>query len=180
AALSRISGDRHLRDIVRNAADPAVRREALDRIHDGAMVRSIVLGDGPLDLALRALERVEDAAALRAIAGNSTASKSVRQRAQALLASRSGERSGTGVKETRARQLELLTLVHALRALPDVIGAAEQVREAQREWRELARDVEPRSDVAEPFAAACEEILRDAASLTRRRAEVDEARIALE
>ena len=180
AALSRVSGDRHLREIVRNAADPAIRRAALDRIQDPSMLRNIALADGPVDLALQALERIDDTASLQAIAGNRTASKTVRQRAQALLAACAIEGPAVGVKEARARQLELLTLVHTLRALPDVIRAADRTREAQREWDELARDAEPRPEVAEPFAAACDEILRNAGSLTRRRAEADEARLAFE
>ncbi len=180
AALSHVSGDRHLREIVRNAADPAVRRAALDRIQDPSMLRNIALADGPVDLALQALERLDDTATLQAIAGNRTASKTVRQRAQALLAARDVEGPAVGVKEARARQLELLTLVHTLRALPDVTQAAEKAREAQREWHDLARDAEPRPEVAEPFAAACDEILRNAGSLARRRAEADEVRLAFE
>ena len=180
AALSRVSGDRHLREIVRNATDPAIGRAALDRIQDASMLCNIALADGPVDLALRALERIDDTASLQAIAGNRTPSKTVRQRAQALLAARTAEGPAVGVKEARARQLELLTLVHTLRSLPDVIRAADRAREAQREWDELARDAEPRPEVAEPFAAACDEILRNAGSLTRRRAEADEARLAFE
>ena len=143
AAMSQVSGDRHLREIVRNAADPAVRRAALDRIQDLSMLRNIALADGPVDLALQALERLDDTASLQAIAGNRTASKTVRQRAQALLAARDVEAPAVGVKDARARQLELLTLVHTLRALPDVTRAAEKAREAQREWHDLARDAEP-------------------------------------
>jgi hypothetical protein len=180
AALSRVSSDRHLREIVRNASDPAIRRAALDRIQDASMLRNIALADGPVDLVLQALERIDDTASLQAIAGNRNASKAVKQRAQALLAARAVEAPAVGSREARTRQLELLTLVHTLRGLPDVIRAAERAREAQREWGELARDAEPRPEVAEPFTAACEEILRNAGSLTRRRAEADEARLAFD
>ena len=47
-------------------------------------------------------------------------------------------------------------------------------------WEALARDVEPRDDVAAPFHAACEAILRESAGVARRRAEADHARTALE
>ena len=67
-----------------------------------------------------------------------------------------------------------------LRSMRDIVQAAEQVREAQREWQEVARDVEPRPDVAERFMAACEAILRDATSVARRRAEADHVKFALE
>ncbi len=180
AALERAAGDRVLRDVVRNAADPAIREAALDRIRDATTLRSIVLGDGPLELALRALERIDDGASLQAVAGSRTAAKSLRQRAQALLAARAGERPVIGVKEARARQLELSSAVHMLRAMPDVLEAGERVRAAQREWQQLARDVEPRPDVAEAFTKACDAILQDAASVARRRAEADHAVMALE
>jgi hypothetical protein len=180
AALSRVSGDRHLREIVRNALDPAIRRAALERIQDASTLRTIALADGPVDLVLQALERIDDTGSLQAIAGNRNASKAVKERAQALLGARAVEAPAVGAREARTRQLELLTLVHTLRALPDVIGAADRARDAQCEWDELARDAEPRPELAEPFTAACEEILRNAGSLTRRRAEADEARFAFE
>jgi hypothetical protein len=180
AALARASGDRILRDVVRSAADPAIRRAALDRIEDGAMLRSIALGDVPLELALQALDHIDDGTSLQTIAESRTAAKSVRQRARALLASRSSTRLAVGIKPARARQLELSTAVHGLRTMPDVLQAAEQAREAQREWQALARDVEPRPDVAERFTTACAAILRDAASLARRRADADQVKIAFE
>src|SRR5262249_27084055 len=100
--------------------------------------------------------------------------------ALALLASRPGEVPAVAVKAARARQLELSTAVHMLRTMPDVMQAAEQVREAQREWEALARSAEPRPEVAEPFRAVCEAILHEAASLARRRAEADQATHTLE
>ncbi len=179
-ALARVSGDRLLRDVVTGADDPVIRGAALDRIADPAMLRSIALADCPPELALRALERIDDTASLQAIAGSRSAAKSVKQRAQALLASRSGERPAVDAKEARARQLELLTLAYTLRAMPDVIEAAERVRQVQREWQELARSAEPRTEVAEPFDKTCEDILRDAGSLARRRAEADAVRSVLD
>jgi Domain of Unknown Function (DUF349) len=180
AALARVSGDRLLREVVRNARHPEIRRAALDRIHDGATLRGIVLGDCPLELALQALERIDDTGALQAIAGTRTAPKGIRQRAQALLASRSDGHSSVGVKEARTRQLELLATVQMLRTRANLTQAAERVREAQREWDVLARDVEPRDDVAEPFQTACDAILREATAVTRRRAEADNVRTVLE
>jgi hypothetical protein len=179
-ALARVSGDRLLRDIVTGADDPAIRDAALDRIADPATLRSIALGDCPLELALRALERIDDPVSLQAIAGSRSAAKGVKQRAQALLVSRPGERPVVDVKEARARQLELLTLAYTLRAMPDVIQAAERVRQLQREWQELTCGAEPRAEVAEPFDKTCEGILRDAGSLARRRAEADAVRSTLD
>jgi Domain of Unknown Function (DUF349) len=180
AALARVSGDRLLRDVVRNAGDPGIRSAALERIRDVATLRSIALGDGPFETAFQALERIDDPDTLHAIAGNRSAQKGLRQRAQALLASRSAARPAVAVKEARARQLELLAAVQALRARGDVIQAAERVRDAQREWDELARDVAPRDDVATPFLAACDATLREAEAVARRRAEADHARTAIE
>src|SRR5262249_50150295 len=125
-------------------------------------------------------ERIDDPDTLHAIAGNRSAQKGLRQRAQALLASRSAARPAVAVKEVRARQLELLAAVQALRARGDVIQAAERVRDAQREWDELARDVAPRDDVAAPFLAACDVTVREAEAVARRRAEADHARTAIE
>ncbi len=180
AALTRTSADRVLREIVRSASDPAIRRAALDRIRDPAVLRSIATSDCPAELALRALEQIDDADALRAIAESRTAAKSVRQRARTLVPSGSDERPPVGFKEGRARQLALCVAVGTLGAETDVMRAAEQVREAQREWRELARDVEPREDVAERFMTACGAVLEDAASLARRWAAADHTRTALE
>src|SRR5262245_16724718 len=180
AALARVAGDRILRAVVRNAADPAIRRDALDRIQDDAILRSVVLGDGPRELAARALERLRDADALRAIASSRTVAKTLRERARELLAAHTGAPSVLGAREARARQLELCTTVHMLRSRHDVLEAAQRVRDAQREWDELARAAEPRADVAAQFAAACEAVLRDATSLARRQAELDHARDTLE
>src|SRR4029077_10086353 len=138
---------------------------ALDRIDDVATLRGIALGDSPLDAALHALERIEDPAALQAIAATRRAAKAIRQRAQTMLASRPEGVSAIGAKEARARQLELLAAVQMLRARADVMQAAERVRESQREWDALARDVDPRDDVAGPFHAACEAILRESAGV---------------
>lgn len=180
AALARVAGDRALRDVVRAAADAAVRREALDRIHDPAVLRSIAVADGSPELALQALERIDDVEALRAIAEHRAAAKTVRQRARDRLASGTGDGLSVGAKAARARQLELSTLVHALRAEPDVTHAAAGARDAQREWQDLSRIVEPRDDVAQRFAAARDAILGDAALLARREAAVEDARTAVE
>jgi hypothetical protein len=178
AALARVAGDRALRDVVRAAADPAIRAAALERIEDRTILRAIALGDGSGELALQALERIDDVAVLQAIAGAAT-SKSVRQRARALATARGAERPPIGIKAARARQLELCTLVQGLRssANADPLRAAEYVRDAQQEWAALAREVEPRPDVAEPFATACAAVLDDAASLERRMAAADHARM---
>lgn len=179
AALARVLGDPVLRDIVRNSADPALRRAALDRIRDEAALRSIAVSDCPSELAVHALKRIDDADTLRAIAENRAVSKGVRQRAQALLASRSGPRP-IEFKEGRARQLALCTMVQALGAAPDVTRAAERAREALREWQDLTRDVQPREDVAERFMAACDAVLEDAARLARRRLDAERVRSTLE
>ncbi len=178
AALARVSGDRALRDVVRNAGDSAIRREALERIHDEAVLRSIAVGDGPRELAARAVERIDDVASLQAIVASRTAAKSIRERARERLAARSGPGSTVSSREARARQLELSTAVHSLRTMRDVEQAALRVRAAQREWEQLARLAEPRPDVAEQFAAACEVVLRDANSVARRQAELDRERAA--
>jgi hypothetical protein len=164
-ALGRITSERALRDVVRHATDAAIQREALDRIHDAAALRSIAAGDGPADIALRALERIDDAGTLRAIAESRTAGRSVRERARARLSS---DTPPVGLKEARARQLALCTVVGKLTTESDVLRAAERVREVQREWLDLARDVPPRDDVAARFDATCEHILEEAASLERR------------
>src|SRR5437016_746491 len=136
AALARVSGDRLLRDVVKGATDPAIRRAALDRIQDAAVLRSIAVGDYAPDLAVSALERIADADTLRAIAESRTASKSVRQRARGLL---SGETPTVSQKEGRARQLALCRAVEALSIESDASRAAEQLRDLQRQWQELAR-----------------------------------------
>jgi hypothetical protein len=180
AALSRIATDRVLRDVVRGADDPAIRLAALERIADAATLRSLACGELAPDLAVRAVERIGDLETLRAIAENRSVPKGVRQRARALLPPEAAERKPLDPKEARARQLELSVAVHALRAERDLTRAAEQTRAAQEEWQALAREIEPREDVAERFAAACDAILEDAASLDRRRTAVDRSRAELE
>jgi hypothetical protein len=179
AALGRITGDRVLRDVVRAAIDPDVRAGALARIEDHGILRSIALGDGPGEVALQALERIDDVGTLQAIAASAT-SKAVRQRARARVAERGADHPTIGVKAARARQLELTTLVQGLRtsANADPLRAAEYVRDAQKEWETLAREVAPRPDVAEPFATACAAVLDDAAGLERRMAAADHVRMA--
>jgi hypothetical protein len=173
AALARISSERVLRDVVRGASDATLRRAALDRIEDAAVLRSLAVSDLPAEIALHALERIDDAETLRGIAEHPTASKHVRQRARTRLPADGGEVHTGRLKEGRARQLELCTTVQALRADADVMRAAERTWAARREWRDLTATVPPRDDVAEHFAAACDAILGDAASLERRRAEAD-------
>src|SRR5207244_2738560 len=180
AALARTTGDRVLRDVVRNAADPMIRRAALARIEDPGILRSIAVGDGRTDLALHALERITDATMLRAVADSRTAPKSVRQRARTLLATSAGDRLPIGVKEGRARQLELCLVVEKLTGTRDLLGAAKQVRTVQQEWAGIARDVEPREDLARRFHKACDEILDEAGSRARREGEAETARRALQ
>ena len=180
AALARTTGDRVLRDVVRNAADPMIRRAALARIEDPAILRSIAVGDGRTDLALQALERITDATMLRAVADSRTAPKSVRQRARTLLAASAGDRLPIGMKEGRARQLELCLAVEKLTVTRDLLEAAKQVRTVQQEWAGIARDVEPREDVAHRFHKACDEILDEAGSRARREDEAETVRRALQ
>jgi Domain of Unknown Function (DUF349) len=180
AALARIKSDRGLRDVARNAADPEIRRTALARIEDPATLRSIAVGDGRPDLALLALERITDAGMLRGIADSRNAPKAVRQRARALLPAGAADRSPIGVKEGRARQLELCLAVESLTGTRDPLGAAERVRSIQQEWTDIARDVEPRNDLARRFDRACHETLDEAGSLARRQAETATARSALQ
>jgi hypothetical protein len=180
AALARTTGDRVLRDIVRDAGDPMIRRAALARIEDPAILRGIAVGDGRTDLALQALERITDATLLRTIADSRTAAKSVRQRARALLPTSAGDRLPIGMKKGRARQLELCVAVESLSGTRHLLGAAERVRTMRQEWADVARDAEPREDVARRFHKACEEILDQAGSAARRQAEAESARRALE
>ena len=179
AALARTAGDRVLRDVVRNAADPMIRSAALARIEDAAILRSIAVGDGRTDLALQALERITDASMLRTVADSRTAPKTVRQRARALLPTSAGDRAPIGMKEGRARQLELCLAVESLTGTRNLLGAAEQVHTVQAEWADIARDVEPREDMARRFRKACDEILDEAGSLSRRAAEAETAKRAL-
>jgi len=180
AALARTTGDRVLRDVVRNAADPMIRRAALARIEDPKILQSIAVADGQTDLALQALERITDATMLRAIADSRTAPKSVRQRARTLLATSAVERLPMGMKEGRARQLELCLAVERLIGRRDLLGAAEQVRTIELEWAGIAREIEPREDVAQRFQEACDSVLDEAGSLARRRDEAETRRRAVQ
>jgi hypothetical protein len=178
AALARVSSDRLLRDVVRNASDLAVRHEALDRLADPAALRSIAVSDCPVELALRALVRIDDPEALRAIAENHAASKDVRRRARELVAEKAGEGTTVAFKDGRARQHALCLAAEALSAERDAVLAATRARELNQEWQELARQVPPREDTAVRFATACEVVLEGAASVERRRAEVENAETA--
>ena len=173
AALARVSGDRALRDVVRTATDMAVRRAALARLVDPAALRSVAVSDCPAELALQALERIDDAEVLRAIADNQNAAKDVRRRARERLGDDAGE--SVDFKEGRARQHALCLMVEGLGTERDVASAATRVLDAQREWDELVRQVPPREDTAARFAASSAAILESAASLARRRAEVEPA-----
>ena len=178
AALAKLSSDRALRDVVRTASDLAIRREALDRLADPAALRSIAVSDCPPELALQALARIDDPEALRAIADNHAAAKDVRRHARELLAAKAGEGTTVAFKEGRARQHALCLTAEALSQERDAVLAATRVRELQQEWQELARQVPAREDTAARFASACEVILEGAASVARRRAEVEHAQIA--
>ena len=180
AALARTTGDRVLRDVVRNAADPLIRRAALARIEDPKILQSIAVAEGQTDLALQALERITDATMLRAVADSRTAPKSVRQRARTRLAASAGERLPIGMKEGRSRQLELCLAVERLIGARDLLGAAEHLRTVQQEWAGIARDVEPREDVARRFQRACDTILDEAGSLARRQDDAETRRRALQ
>jgi hypothetical protein len=180
AALARVTSERALRDVVRTGTHPAVRHAALERITDVALLRGIAVGDGPADLSLAALERIADPDTLHAIADARGASKAVRQRARTMLPGDAVEHPMIGAKEGRARQLALCSAVETLTAEPDVMAAATRVREAEEEWRAIARDVPPKDDVAQRFASACEAILEDAASLMRREVAADHVRLAIE
>jgi len=177
AALARLSGDRVLRDVVKGAGDPTIRRQALARIEDAATLRSVALSDVPPEIALEAVERIDDPHVLASIAQNRTVSKSVRQRAQARAAALAGDDHPVRLKECRARQLQLCIAVEALGGVED---AAARLGEAEREWEDLARRVEPRDDVRERFARARAAALAESAGRERRRAEAERARSAVE
>src|SRR5262249_28077203 len=79
-------------------------------------------------------------------------------------------------KEGHARQLELCLAVESLIGTRDLLAAAERVRTVEQEWTDIARDVEPRDDVARRFHKACERILDEAGSLARRQDELETRR----
>jgi hypothetical protein len=180
AALERTVSERGLRDVARGAADASIRREAIARMHDPSILRGLAVSEHMPDLALQALARIDDPETLRAIADHRGAPKVVRAQARERLAALPELPSRLDAKAGRARQLELSTIVHALRAQTDVVRAAERVREARREWEELAGAIEPREEVGQRFRAACDAILADAALVVRRQTEVAGARAALE
>jgi hypothetical protein len=180
AALARVHGDRTLRDIVRDAADMGIRRAALDRVADPAVLRSIAVSDCPPELAAQAVGRIEDPETLRAIADNPSAAKDARRHARELLAARAEDGAPVAFKDARAREHALCMAAEALSNERDADVAATRLREVQREWEELTRHVPPREDTAARFAAACEAILEAAASVVRRRAEVEHKQLAVE
>lgn len=174
AALARLTGDRALRDVVRSAEDPDIRRAALDRIRDDDVLKAVAVGDVPAELALRAVERIAGVDALRALAANRAAAKAVRARARERLPADAVVPS-VGLTAARARQAALCAEVVALRRSMDVRAAAAAVHEAAREWQALASQVEPRTDLAEQFAAASAAVLGLAEESERRRAELQRA-----
>lgn len=175
AALARVASDRQLRDVVRGSTDAELRRAALERITDVGVLRAIAVGDGPADVTVLAVERIADLDVLRAIADTRGASKAARQRAQAMLPA--DERPAFSVgRDVRGRQLALCTIVEGLRKSSSVTDAGDQVRTAQAEWQALAREGEPRPEVAERFDVACRAVLERADSLARRHAEADHER----
>ena len=179
-ALARLSDPRSLASTASSAAHESIRRAALARVSGDRALRDVVRSATDLDIRRDAIERIADAAILRALADNHDAPKSLRQHARERLAEVSGGRVPIDPKEGRARQLELCTMVHALRAESDPMGAAARVAEAQHEWRDLARDVEPREDVAHRFAEACQAILAAAIVVDRRIVEVEHAKATAE
>ena len=180
AALARVQSDRTLRDIVRDASDMVVRRAALDRLSDPAALRSIAVSDCPSELALGALARIGDAEVLRAISEHHGAAKDVRHRARELLAEKAGEGAPIAFKDARAREHALCMAAEGLSTERNIEVAATRLRELQREWEELTRQVPPREDTAARFAKACDAILEAAASIMRRRAEVEHKQLAVE
>jgi Domain of Unknown Function (DUF349) len=176
AAASRLTGDRALREIVKQSTDHELASAALARIQDAAMLRAIALGDGPSELALAAVERIADVEALRGIAHHGTASKAVRRRARELLPEGMDDGPQVDVETARARQSELVATIQAVRAMSDVVRAGERAREAELAWQALAQVIAPKAEVATRFSAVCRAIFEDAERLARDRAEAEHAR----
>jgi hypothetical protein len=171
AAVSRVSDEKALGEVVKKASDPSIRQEALSRISDRSALRSIALSDSPAELALAALEKIDDPSTLHAIAENRTAQKSVRQRAQARADVLISDDHPLRAKERRERQLQLCLVVEALASDTTPENTAEQVRDAQKEWEDLAARTEPHGEVGQRFQKACELVLDELARQERWKAE---------
>jgi hypothetical protein len=156
-ALARTTGDRVLRDVVRNASDAEIRRTALARITDPAVLRSIAVGDDRLISHCR-LERITDPSVLRAVA-TPAPPEGVRP-APASPATDAGDRPPIGRKRG-APDSSSSVAVESLTGARD-LRAAEQIRAVQHEAFP-ARDVAPREDVARRLTGATRSSMRPGA-----------------
>src|SRR5204862_404365 len=145
-------------------SDPEVRAAAVREmgVRDQARLETIARSDPDARVRRIAIKKLEDAERLDGLAQGET---------DADLRAFATE---------RARQIELCLVVEKLTVTRDLLEAAKQVRTVQQEWAGIARDVEPREDVAHRFHKACDEILDEAGSRARREDEAETARRALQ
>ena len=147
AALGRIHDVRVLSSVARQAADPIIALEAATRVADSAELLNIALKTDHRDAGVAALERIVDPASptpearetLESIAQRAK-SKAVVKRARAMIQAMDDAVAARRVaaEAWQQRVASVVARVEALAATPGVSGAAEQLADAEAQWRELA------------------------------------------
>ena len=83
SALGKLSDNKAVADVVRKASVLALRKEALRKLGHVSLLQAIAASDVDSELALAAVEKISDPDVLHAIARERSASKQVRQSAEA-------------------------------------------------------------------------------------------------
>ena len=152
SALGKLSDNKALADVVRKASVLALRKEALRKLGDVSLLQAIAASDVDSELALAAVEKISDPDVLHTIARERSASKNVRQSAEARFEAVITDDHPLRVEQRRKRQDELSHYVEELAKEP--LSATEKLREAQREWEVLADKTPPDQTMKERFHAA--------------------------
>ncbi|HEX5474836.1 MAG TPA: DUF349 domain-containing protein [Vicinamibacterales bacterium] len=160
-AVARITDVKTLGSVARQAADAQTARLAAERITDPAELLAVAAKTDHKDAGVTALERAAAIAAIDRAALDGLASraknKSVAKRAKAMVQALDETEAArrADLEQRQQRRAAALAHVEALAARPAAQGAALELADAEREWRELtAGDAAPDADAAARFAAA--------------------------
>ncbi len=143
-ALERMQDPRVLAEVVKQVKDRKLANQALSQIDDCATLRGIVLEEQRRDLASAALDRIDDPESLKLISQRAKV-KAIRTRAKRKLEEQeapSAEEEAAALveKKRHARLVQILRRVEKVTQSADWDRASAQLAELRSDWADLSRE----------------------------------------
>jgi hypothetical protein len=183
SAMARLSDPKALLDLLRSDANTEIRLAALERVDDPKVLRSIAVDDERRETALAALERIDDVDALKEIARKAKVKGRSHQSEKTGRRAQRAEprRKGGPTRAQKASRSADAALSHRRGGFEvEVMGQAEaQIETAKQAWAELD---EHDPELQKRFDKAVERFVarREAYEAERARREAERERLASE